>query len=64
MSKNNNIKCDVTACDYNYNTDNCCTLDSIKVSCECELNSDTANKNATICDSFKCDCGCKDKKSN
>lgn len=61
MSKNSNIKCDVTRCDYNDNVYNCCTLDSIKVSCTCNT---TTNKDATICDSFKCNCGCKDKENS
>lgn len=59
MSKNKQIKCDVANCEFNDNTDCCCTLDEIKVSCECPSD-DATKKRETICDSFKCNCGCKD----
>lgn len=59
MSKNKQIKCDVANCKFNDNTDCCCTLDEIKVSYEC-ASDDATEKKETICDSFKCNCGCKD----
>ncbi|MCM1523269.1 MAG: DUF1540 domain-containing protein [Ruminococcus sp.] len=31
MSKNSSIKCDVTSCKHNLNSEHYCTLDSIKV---------------------------------
>lgn len=50
-----NIKCDVNSCLHNNCDDNCCTLDEIKVSCDC--NSDSATKKKeTACESFKCNC--------
>lgn len=48
---NKSIKCDVKSCEYN-DCDNCyCTLNEIKVSCNCKPND--ACKKETICDSFK-----------
>lgn len=49
MNKNEQIKCDVSSCAYN--CDCYCSLDSIKVSCDCD--SSSACKSETICDSFE-----------
>lgn len=51
MKKNNHIKCEVLSC--RYNCENCCSLDEIKVSCDCD--GAKASKDQTICDSFKKD---------
>ncbi len=52
MDENNkSIKCDVSSCKYNDNTDKYCTLNEIKVSCTCD--NCNAHKKETICDSFK-----------
>lgn len=48
---NKSIKCDVLSCKYNDNNDKYCTLNEIKVSCNCKP--DNAQKKETICDSFK-----------
>ena len=49
MNKNEQIKCDVFSCIHN--CDCCCSLDSIKVSCNGK--NEYASKKETICDSFK-----------
>lgn len=53
MEKNNQtIKCNVSSC--RYNEDNCmCTLDEIKVGCECGCHPTSARQ--TVCDSYKYD---------
>lgn len=51
MSKDkNNIKCDVESCKHN--SDKCCLLDSVKISCNCGC--DECNcADDTICESFE-----------
>ncbi len=52
MSEDNkSIKCDVKSCEYNDYDNYYCTLNEIKVSCNCKP--DDACKKETICDSFK-----------
>lgn len=52
MSEDNkSIKCDVESCEYNDCNSCYCTLNEIKVSCNCKPNN--AHKKETICDSFK-----------
>jgi len=46
------IKCDVSNCKYNDDTDCLCTLNEIDVSCTCNKN-DCNTKLETICNSFK-----------
>jgi len=52
-----NIKCDVDSCMYNDHSNENCTLDEIKVSCEC--NNEVTNKKETICNSFECNDNCE-----
>jgi len=47
--KNTSIKCEVESC--RFNNENFCSLNQIKVSCNCDKN--TALKEDSICDSFK-----------
>lgn len=48
---NQTIKCNVSNCKYNNDTEYLCTLDKIDVSCTC--NKDKChNKTETICNSF------------
>ena len=49
MDENKSIKCNVESCEYNCNN-KYCTLNEIKVSCNC--NPKNAGKNETICESF------------
>lgn len=51
---NPSIKCDVKTCKYQDGKCNCCTLDSIKVTCGCGCEK-ALDKDNTICKSFKCD---------
>lgn len=48
----NNIKCDVETCIYNNCKENCCNLDSIKVSCNC-CGDEVSSKDETICNNYK-----------
>ena len=51
MSKeNNNIKCDVESCKHN--DYKCCSLDKVKISCDCE-NNECSCVSDTICKSFE-----------
>jgi len=52
MKKANNqtIKCNVESCKFN-DCNNNCELNGIQVSCTCDENK--ANKDETICESFK-----------
>ena len=49
---NEKIKCDVESCKYNNCDDECCELDSIKVSCTCDKD-DCCECNETVCESFE-----------
>lgn len=55
MSKNKQkINCNVESCEYNNCNNKECTLNEIKVSCDCGCNkADVTNKSETICSSFK-----------
>ncbi len=51
MKKNDQkIKCDVETCKYNNCQKNCCTLEEILVSCDCD---DPSCQRDTICGSFE-----------
>ncbi len=50
---NKSIKCDVESCQHNDCDCGCCTLDEIKVSCQC-ASDEAEEKDVTICDSFEC----------
>ena len=54
---NKSIKCDVERCKHNDSSCGYCTLNEIKISSSCAK---CKNKEETICDSFKCNCGYKD----
>ena len=45
------IKCDVNNCTHNNNKQNCCELDSVKISCTCD-NTECNCCEETICQSF------------
>lgn len=48
----NKIECDVDSCSYNNSNDNCCELESIKISCTCN-NDECHCIEETVCQSFK-----------
>ena len=52
MKSNSNIKCDVSACDYNNCEEGTCRLEKISISCSCDGDRccDTID---TICQSFE-----------
>lgn len=50
MQKNESIKCSVNQCKYNNNTENYCTLSSIKVGTH---ESNPTEVQCTDCESFK-----------
>lgn len=51
MSKNSSIRCDVTSCKYNMETEHYCTLDSIRVGTH---ESNPTVPECTDCMSFVC----------
>lgn len=55
--KDQKIKCDVKNCVHNNCDDECCKLNEIKVSCNCNQDS-VHDKDETICNNYKC---CKEK---
>lgn len=50
--KKQTIKCDVSNCKFNDDTEYLCTLDSVDISCTCNK-CNCKNKTDTICNSFK-----------
>lgn len=50
--KKQTIKCDVSNCKFNDDTECLCTLDSVDISCTCNK-CNCKNKTETICNSFK-----------
>lgn len=60
---NQKINCDVESCKFQDN-DNCsCTLDSIKVGCDCGCR-EAENEASTVCKSFECDQAKLEKEEN
>lgn len=57
--KNASIKCDVDSCAYNDCSCGYCSLDEIKVSCNCD-HDEVEEKNSTMCASFECGCNKKE----
>lgn len=51
---NQKINCDVESCKFQDDTDCKCTLDEIKVGCECG-SKEVEKETATVCRSFECD---------
>lgn len=51
MKNDQTIKCDVTNCKYNDDTDYLCTLKKVDISCTCNQEK-CKNKKETICNSF------------
>lgn len=51
-SNNQKIKCDVSNCKYNDDTNYLCNLDEIDISCTCNK-CQCKNKKETICNSFE-----------
>lgn len=49
---NDKIKCDVNSCTHNNTDDKCCELESIKISCTCDVN-ECHDCKETICESFE-----------
>lgn len=55
MSKKNtnkNIKCDVDTCKHNNKNEECCELESVKISCTCN-NDECECTEETVCQSFE-----------
>lgn len=50
--KKQTIKCDVSSCKHNDDSEYLCTLKQIDVSCTCNQNN-CSNKTETICNSFE-----------
>jgi len=60
---NQKIKCGVESCQFQDEKKSCCTLDEIKVGCDCGCK-EAENSDSTVCKSFKCDCNKLEKEEN
>ena len=49
---NKNIKCDVDTCKHNNKDEECCELESVKISCTCN-NDECECTEETVCQSFE-----------